>query len=254
MGNINSTLKKTVPIFKEENVPVNFFITTFEINKSFDEIHKLSSAGSINLLFDEFNYLTSDSSQIEFVLEETSRILKSSSRQEYFGVQNLNSTNMDYKITVLPGDGIGPEVVDQALQVLEQATPMARDCGDAALQTAARRACRVAAGCGIDGRNLRPAREAPRGPEVHEHRAPVSLDDFHQNLEPAAALGFAPRDAGQRLGDDLGIDGTEVVYGQNPSLSQGVSGVKTRWSKHVMIQKALKTLETFSRLFTLLTL
>jgi hypothetical protein len=94
--NINSALKKTVPIFKEENVPVNFFITPSEINKSFDEIHKLSSAGSINLLFDEFNYLNFDSSQIEFVLEETSRILKSSSRQEYFGVQNLNSTNMNY--------------------------------------------------------------------------------------------------------------------------------------------------------------
>ncbi len=94
--NINSALKKTAPIFKKENIPVNFFITPSEINKSFDEIHKLSSAGSINLLFDEFNYLNSDSSQIEFVLEETSRILKSSSRQEYFGVQNLNSTNMNY--------------------------------------------------------------------------------------------------------------------------------------------------------------
>jgi hypothetical protein len=94
--NLNSTLNKTVPIFKEEKIPVNFFISASEINKSFDKIHKLSSAGSINLLFDEFNYLNSDSSQIEFVLEETSQILRSSSRQGHFGVQHINSINMNY--------------------------------------------------------------------------------------------------------------------------------------------------------------
>jgi hypothetical protein len=99
INNINIFMNKSMPILKEENVPLNFFISTLEIKKAFDEIYKLSSVGSLNLLFDSFNYLNSDSSQHQSILKETSQILKVGSRQEYFGIQILNLPEADvYKL------------------------------------------------------------------------------------------------------------------------------------------------------------
>jgi hypothetical protein len=90
INNINTTLNKELPIYKKLNVPLNFFISPLEIKKSFEEVYKLSSVGSLNLFFDYFKYLNSDTTQIQMVCEESSEILKAGSRQEYFGVQTFN--------------------------------------------------------------------------------------------------------------------------------------------------------------------
>jgi len=101
VNNINAFLNKSKPTLEEENVPLNFFISMSEIKKASEEIYKLSSVGNLNLLFDGFNYLNSDSSQAESILKETSQILKAGSRQEYFGVQFLNFSESDiYKLNL----------------------------------------------------------------------------------------------------------------------------------------------------------
>ncbi|MBT8377612.1 MAG: hypothetical protein KJN64_00120 [Ignavibacteria bacterium] len=95
--NINKTIGGTIPHFKKEKVTLNFFISASAISKSFEQIYKLSSTGNVNLLFDAFNHINKDSSHIESIFEETSRVLNNSSRQKYFGVQFINTTESDLK-------------------------------------------------------------------------------------------------------------------------------------------------------------
>ena len=96
---INKTtisLNESIPIFKEKKFPVDFFIAPAAIKESFEEVYKLSAAGNINLLFDDFKYFNSDTLQIKLIFEQTSQILKAGSRQEYFGVQMLNYPESDF--------------------------------------------------------------------------------------------------------------------------------------------------------------
>jgi hypothetical protein len=95
VDNINAFFNKSMPIFKEENVPLNLFISMLEIKREFEEIYKLSSVGDLNLLFDGFDYLDYDSLQTQSVLKKTLQILKARSRQEYFGIQISNLSEDD---------------------------------------------------------------------------------------------------------------------------------------------------------------
>jgi hypothetical protein len=92
--NLANTINNSALVLEEENVPANFFISPFEIQQSFDELYKLASIGNINLLFDEYDYLNEEPAQIEITLNETSKILKGESRKDYFGIQIINSSEL----------------------------------------------------------------------------------------------------------------------------------------------------------------
>lgn len=82
--------EELAPIFEKKNIPLNFFITPSEILDNYDELYTLASGGELNLSFDSFDYLNSDSARIEQVFYETSKILKNVSRQKYFGLTIVN--------------------------------------------------------------------------------------------------------------------------------------------------------------------
>jgi len=101
VDNINTFLNKSMPLLKEENMPLNLFISMLEIKRESEEMYKFSSIGNLNLLFDGFDYLNYDSLQAQSVLKETLQILKAGSRQEYFGIQILNLSEDDiYKLNL----------------------------------------------------------------------------------------------------------------------------------------------------------
>ncbi len=84
----------TLSVFKEEKVPVNFFISSYEINNSFEKLSAISSIGEINLLFDEYNFIGINEINGNEEIEGALKILKGESRQELFGVQVINQTEV----------------------------------------------------------------------------------------------------------------------------------------------------------------
>ena len=117
--NFKSIDSKFLSVFEERKIQLNFFIAPMEITHYFDELNKLSSIGDINLLFDEFDHLNADSLQVQLVFNETSKILRGESRQEYFGIQFLNSTGNEpdnQKLKLYFDYALSPEMMLSFLQ------------------------------------------------------------------------------------------------------------------------------------------